>query len=92
MLKDRKFWTGLLVGAGLMGSVALLQPISAAPTPAPAESAEAKSLKIIAGAMAKMIQNQNASQRELEQIRGNTESMAKGIRQLGEAQGFNPSN
>lgn len=89
MLKDRKFWTGLLVGASLMGSVALLQPLNAAPDAG--ETAEAKSLKVIAGAMAKMIQNQNASQKELEQIRGNTDSMAKGIRQLGEAQGFNPS-
>ncbi|PKL75804.1 MAG: hypothetical protein CVV27_13470 [Candidatus Melainabacteria bacterium HGW-Melainabacteria-1] len=87
-LKDRKFWTGLMLGCALAGSVAVLQPLNAA---APAESGDAKYLKAISGAMLKMIKSQEAVNADLAEIKANTKMMSSGIGKLVETQTVQPS-
>lgn len=85
MLKDRKFWTGLVLGAAIMGSVSLIQPLIAAP----AAPSETEYLKAIAGALVKMRDGQSAMQKDISEIRANSASINKGIEDLSKTQGFN---
>lgn len=85
-LKDRKFLAGLAVGIALAGSVAVLQPLNAAP----AASSQDQYLKAIAGAMAKMMSSQTAMQKDLSEIKASAAGINQGVRELKETT-FNPS-
>lgn len=85
MLKDRKFWTGLLAGVVVAGSVGLLSPLYAAPP------SEADYLKAMALVMGTMRDNGKAMQADLAAIKASAERIDKGITELRQSQGINPN-
>ena len=86
MLKDRKFWTGMLTGAMLAGSVAVLAPLYAAPPAAPSET---EYLKAIAGALVQIRDNGKAIQADVAALKSTATSMDKGISELKQGQNIN---
>lgn len=85
MLKDRKFWTGMLAGAVVTGSITLLGPLNAA------GPSEADYLKAIAGALVQMRDNGKAIQSDVAALKASAERIDKGVTQLGQSQGINPN-
>lgn len=84
-LKDRKFWTGLMMGAVMTGTVAMLQPLNAA-TPTQASD---PGLKVIASAMASMMKSQQAMQSDLAAVKSSAASMDASLKALKEASTLN---
>lgn len=88
MLKDRKFWTGMLSGVVLAGSVALLGPLYAAP---PAGPTEVDFLKAMVPAIVKIRDNGTTIQSDVAAMKASVERMEKNIEALSKSQGLNTS-
>lgn len=87
-LKDRKFWTGLALGAIMTGTVAMVKPINAA-APAATGGATESTQKLIGGALAQMMKSQQAMQADLTSIKNSATSMDSSLKSLKEASTFN---
>lgn len=80
MLKDRKFWTGLLVGTFMMGSVSLVLPTNAA---------EDAMMKKVLKVMIEMVKEQRKTNQMLGDIKQVNTGTTNAIKQLAETQTFN---
>lgn len=78
MLKDRKFWTGFLAGALLLGGVAFVQPMMAAGQAGQADPQMKQALMI----MLEMAKMQKQMGTDLTAVKNNTDAMKTTLEQL----------
>ena len=78
MLKDRKFWTGMILGLAIAGSVSLIQPLYAV---GPAND-DGAFHKAVAAALLKLVKSSDAMQKDLADIKASANSIDKGVTAL----------
>ena len=85
MLKDRKFWTGMLVGVCLMGGVSVLQPTIAAD----AKDNSAMMLKVLKVGFKGMINEQKRTNQLMTELKQEQQNMSRKLSDLTKSQTFN---